>query len=1690
MRKFYLLTGILCFAVSSIIYAQDFSNKGKEFWLSYSYHVGMTVGQPPVMTLYITSDQNTGYQVDIFGGATIQSGNISAGQVVAVIIPNSYFINSEGLFTGKTIRITSQKAVVVYSYITRQAASGATVCLPTQVLGKEYYSMNFTQVSNEPSSNSYFTIIAVEDNTAVEITPAANTTSGWLAGNTYTINLNKGQIYQVLGTVNGTIGVDLTGSRIQSVSSGSGGCKRIAVFSGSGKIRIPGSGCSQNSSDNLYQQLYPAGSWGKKYLTVPSYSRPNNYYRIIKSNPLTNVYLNGALIPAGSFINGVYYQFFNNIPNLIESDLPVSVGQYFTTQGCDGNGSPYDPDMIVLNPVEQNINNVTLVSSNMVAAPPQHHLHVIMRNAGTGISTFKLDGTVVPPTSWIGHPSEPNYSYLYLGNVSQGFHTLSSDSGFNALAYGYANAETYGYSAGANVKDLYQFITIQNQYATVNFPASCRGTPFNFSIVFPYEPTQIQWTFGPALNAMGIADITINNPVYDSTWLVSGRQVYRYKLTTPYTITASGTYPIQVTAQNPTPDGCGGVQEIDFDLEVFDPPQANFNFTTNGCVTAPVNFTDISNTGGRPVISWAWNFGDGNSASIQNPSHLYTTPGAYNASLSLITDVGCLSDTATKTINLTQLPLAKFGVSIPRCAGKPITFTDSSSASGGAVLVKWTWNFGDGTPVINATTNSPQIHNYISTGSYTVTLQVETSTGCQSTVSTQVINVTANPVANFTVPGVCLPAGTANFTSTSTISSGAITGYLWNFGDGNTSTQQNPVHIYSTGGPFTVTLTVTSGSGCIDDTVRTVTNIYAQPDANFTVDSTESCFGGTFNFTDQSVASGSSVAQWFWNFGDGTTSTLQNPTKQYAATGVYTVKHYVISAVNCVSDTATMTVTVLQLPTVSYTISSPVCEAKPVQFTSTSVANAGTITQYNWTINGTQTGGNNSTISYTPAAPGNYSLVLSVVTDKGCNGQISGSFTVHPRPVASFNLPGICLPAGTANFTSTSTISSGSITNYLWNFGNGNTSTQQNPTTSYSSAGPFTVNLTVTSNNGCTDDTTRILNTVYPQPQADFSSPAEVCLGAAVNFTDQSTATNSTISQWQWNFGDGTVSTQQNPVKNYATPGTYAVTLMVTSAAGCPSNIKTKTVVVNPLPSANFNTSLPACENTSITFTDASVANAGNLVKWTWVYGDGTNAVLTNGNPFTHIYSSAGVYNVTLQVETNKGCISNVFSKPVNVYIPPLAGFISPEVCLTDPQAPFVDTSRISSGSITGWLWNFGDPNASGANPNTSTLQNPSHSYTTVGNYTATLVVTSNNGCLDTISQSFTVNGSIPAANFTVQNANSLCSNRELTVTNTSTVDFGSIIKLEIYWDYANDPTIKTVDNTPSPGKNYTYTYPEFGTPATKTYTIRMVSYSGINCLNVFTRAITVLATPTIKFDAMNGVCSSLPPFQITQAGTTNGLAGTGIFSGPGVSASGMFNPAAAGTGIHTLRYTFTGANGCTNFKEQSIEVFATPLANAGPDKFVLEGGVVQLTPVLFSGITVTYSWSPATGLNDPNSPDPLASPTDDITYTLTITSDKGCTTSDQVFVKVLKAPQIPNIFSPNGDGIHDKWVISFLETYPGCTVEIFNRYGQRVFYSIGYSQPWDGTVNGKPAPVGTYYFIVDPKNGRKKIAGYVDIIR
>jgi gliding motility-associated-like protein len=267
------------------------------------------------------------------------------------------------------------------------------------------------------------------------------------------------------------------------------------------------------------------------------------------------------------------------------------------------------------------------------------------------------------------------------------------------------------------------------------------------------------------------------------------------------------------------------------------------------------------------------------------------------------------------------------------------------------------------------------------------------------------------------------------------------------------------------------------------------------------------------------------------------------------------------------------------------------------------------------------------------------------------------------------------------------------------------------------------------------------------------------------------------------------------------------------------------------------------------------------------------------------------------------------------------------------------------------------------------------------------------------------------------------------------------------------------------------------------------MAYSGNACSSQYFQDIVVNAAPVAQLAPIPPVCQDSIPFILTQGAETTGLAGLGVYSGAGIALSPLFSPSAAGQGQHIIRYTFTGVNGCSSYDEKTIEVFPTPLINAGPDLKVLEGDAVILQPSQASN-NLTFLWLPSTYLDDASKANPLCRPTNDITYTIRVTSADGCTATDDLFIKVIRDFIVPNTFTPNNDGINDYWLIDNLYLYPSHRVQVFNRYGQLVFETANYSSPWDGTYKGKNLPVGTYYYIIELGGQRKPKTGYVTIIK
>jgi gliding motility-associated-like protein len=196
---------------------------------------------------------------------------------------------------------------------------------------------------------------------------------------------------------------------------------------------------------------------------------------------------------------------------------------------------------------------------------------------------------------------------------------------------------------------------------------------------------------------------------------------------------------------------------------------------------------------------------------------------------------------------------------------------------------------------------------------------------------------------------------------------------------------------------------------------------------------------------------------------------------------------------------------------------------------------------------------------------------------------------------------------------------------------------------------------------------------------------------------------------------------------------------------------------------------------------------------------------------------------------------------------------------------------------------------------------------------------------------------------------------------------------------------------------------------------------------------------------------------------------------------------------VEDTRYVVKVTNqyGCSDTTSIPIYVWKKPVANAGPDLKTRLGFPVTLKGSI-SGTDVSWSWSPATGINTLQSLNPVVSPPQTSTYRLQVTSPHGCGTStDDVVVKVFDKILIPNAFSPNGDGINDTWYIEPLYMFEQSMTEVYNRYGQMVFRSKGYNQPWNGTRNGTNLPAGTYYYVIDLRVNREpKLTGSVTILR
>lgn len=1235
-----------------------------------------------------------------------------------------------------------------------------------------------------------------------------------------------------------------------------------------------------------------------------------------------------------------------------------------------------------------------------------------------------------------------------------------------------------------------------------------------------------------------------------------------------YAYFTTGVYSVMLTVTSDA--GCSdSVVRL---LQVHDVPTADFSVSNhcNGETTSLAN-TSVG------AISYLWKFGDGNTSVSFSPLYSYNSPGTYQVTLIAENADGC-TDSIQHLITVYPKPNADFSFENV-CPGVPMHFTNLSTISGGSFTSEW--YFGDG----NTSNAVHPTNTYPYEGTYQVWLIVNSSFFCRDT-STKVVEVYPVPMADFNVSNVCF--GTpSTFYNTSLIRSGGMT-YRWEFGDGTTSGNADPVKIYQAPGIYHVTLTAISNHGCTDTFVR-VTEVYQQPIAGFYVHHV--CLGDTVNFVNTTI--GTSVS-FQWSFGDGYFSAAPNPQHVYNSAGTYLVR-LISKNLNQCADTFLQQVTVYPQPIVAFS-GNDVCWGNPMQFHNQTYISTGTL-NYTWHFG-------DGTTSYNPEptknyqSPGTYQVRLVAVSNYGCKDSLSRIFHVYPQPIADFIAANVCL--GDSVYLVNH--SQGTGLNFLWQLGDGHLDTTTNPVHYFVNHGEYLVKLTAT-NGMCIDSVTRSIS-VYAQPVSAFSAN-DVCLGNATTFHNHSVIAQG-LMNFQWHFGDGSISMNPVPFHTYLNPGNYQVSLVAYSLYGC-SDTSYLEVHVFESPKADFQAD-DVCSGHPVLFQNNSTASS--LASYAWTLGDGNSSIDAS---VSHSYSLPGVYNVSLLVENPGGCRDSV-TKTITVYPTPVAAFSVTNVCEGTPSQ-FVNQTTLVRGTMS-FYWDLGDGS-------TSTDINPIYQYNNIGIYTTTLIATTNEGCSDTTTQTHVVFPN-PQADFS---ANVACYGQTVSFSNTSVIAFGT---MTYHWHFG--------DGHYSTDESPTHVYHSLGV-----YPVQFKAISDQGCFNETQRLITVYPTPhahffttpvcendTVRFTNLSYISSGSMNFIwqlseeitlidaepqyvfINQSGyipvrliamSTFGCSDTttkdvliyprpvaafsysNVCMGESVSllnnstvlsghlsnvfwklgdeevshqyhvqktyrAPGSYrvvlqvvsdrgcvdsvskvvvvypspdatirplgkNPFCFGDSIVlssgtltdsfewstgettqtiTVNYadyfsvTVTSQHGCRATAGLNTVVYSLPPANAGSDTTISKGLSVPLRAT--GGLT--YRWSPAQTLIDANSANPIASPGETTTYTVTVIDEHGCSNTDDVTVYVEEdyLLWVTNVITPNNDGANDRFEIININTYPDAELLIFDRWGTELYRKKPYDNLWDGTYNGKPLPEGTYYYVIRFAGSDKLYKGSVSILR
>lgn len=1220
---------------------------------------------------------------------------------------------------------------------------------------------------------------------------------------------------------------------------------------------------------------------------------------------------------------------------------------------------------------------------------------------------------------------------------------------------------TYTYNTPGNYSVS---LLVGNQYGcnsqiVYNNIVNIAPTTVNFTVDTPSGCAPLTVNFTDASSSPA------NDPIIGWSWDFgdpggSGSNTSNQRNPPPHLYSAVGVYNACLTIV--TQSGCVGRRCID--ISVGNPPTAAFNVSAlTVCVDQPISFFN-SSSGSINQTTWTFGYPNGPTSNASTPPPFaFDEPGQYVIHLS-VGQNGCTDDSS---ITVTVLPpKADFRYSINCTAPGTITFTDRSIGAN-----TWAWQFGDGG---TSSLQSP-VHTYASSGTYTVTLTVtNATTGCtheyEEDIDVSVLN------AAFTADRYtgCAPQN-IRFTNTST---GAGLTYEWRFGDtgpNSTSTVKNPAHIYNNPGVYTVRLIVTDSYGCKDTmlmpnaiSISTVTAQFVANPTSACIPSNNSSFP-TINFTDQSFSFGSStITNWNWDFGTTppSSSTLQNPSKQYVLAGTYDVTLTVTSSLGCQATLTKPAYVSIRKPVADFTTSFNLfCSGQAIQFTNTSTGQFSGST-YFWDFgdpNATDDTSNIKNPTYVFNDTGSYTITL-IMTDglTGCKDTMRKTGYVNidvPELRFTANDTFRYCPPHLVNFSNFATFDTVQVQSVLWDFGDGTGySTLFQPSYIYNRAGSFTVCLKVKFANGCQDSICYpnyitiggVTGTITAVPDTGCS-PLNVCFDAN---TDGSAANRI------WFFGDNNPwqSGDDTICHLYTEAGLYqpAVLLIDTQMPVCQYVLTyDDTIVVDTVIAGFYAAADTVCQNEPLQFTDTSFTLAGNqIVAWEWDFDDGSQ-IDTSQNPL-HGFLTSGLRNVTLTAYSSYGCVGSV-TRQYFVWSRPTAVFDASDTIGCEVlTVTYTDQSVAGDAPISSWFWDFGVVDSTS---DTSIVQNPPpYFYGDTGQYIASLLVTDDNGCMDTLYQEVNVypnpngltnpdtvriciydtlqlNGDTSYAQYDWTPGTYLS---DSTIANPYSVPLDTITYQFVTTDIHGCFTIDSIHVIVNPLPTLTVTpYPDTAICVGDTVQLSAVGSgiayiwapaAGLDDPNSSTPVATPAQTTTYEVYTVDGnscnrtdsvrivVNQFFTNYQVERVclgdrtdivdlSTTSDLPIVNWFwdfgdADPGdTSLVRSPNYTYTDSGSYTVTLILTDVIGCTDTLQQIARVDHPAEPAAWPDTIICYGDAIQLTAV--GGDTIF--WSPDIDIDDPHSFTPTVSPLVSTTYVANITY--GVCPFDTARVEVLVNP-------------------------------------------------------------------------------------